>query len=65
MNILEETQFSSTFSLQNKKLQKDRSTLKRKEQKYPTRTIDRFYQDELVETLNKRFNQCLEKIANI
>lgn len=25
---------------------------------------DRFYQDELVETLNKRFNQCLEKIAN-
>lgn len=36
-----------------------------KRQKYPTRTIDRFYQDELVETLNKRFNQCLEKIANI
>ena len=34
-----------------------------KRQKYPTRTIDRFYQDELVETLNKRFNQCLEKIA--
>ena len=31
MNILEETQFSSTFSLQNKKLQKDRSTLKRKD----------------------------------
>ena len=38
---------------------------KEKRQKYPTRTIDRFYQDELVETLNKRFNQCLEKIANI
>ena len=35
-----------------------------KRQKYPTRTIDRFYQDELVETLNKRFNQCLETIAN-
>lgn len=31
-----------------------------KRQKYPTRTIEGFYQDELIKTLNMRFSQCLE-----
>lgn len=33
-----------------------------KRRKYPTRTDDRLYQDELVETLNMRFNKCMTGI---
>lgn len=33
-----------------------------KRRKYPTRTDERLYQDELVETLNMRFNECLVMI---
>lgn len=33
-----------------------------KKKKYPTRMDERLYQDELVETLNIRFNKCLSEI---
>ena len=33
-----------------------------KRKKYPTRTEERLYQDELVETLNMRFNECIDTI---
>lgn len=37
-----------------------------KRKMYPTRSKDRLYQDELIETLNMRFNECLESIkANL
>lgn len=34
----------------------------KKRRKYPTRTDERFYQDELIETLNMRFNECIAMI---
>lgn len=48
-----------------KEIRDRQAFFKEKRCQYPNRTEDRLYQDELIETLNLRFNECVEDIHEI